>query len=90
MTESVAKSIFQNQILEQYKSFRQNPCQFLGIPQNVNTNPRTLFEQMTGQKIPQEYENNPYGYLQSMASNMPQQQSNPLLAMAQLFYSQNK
>ena len=40
---------------------------------------------MTGQKVPQEYANNPYGYLQMMTNNMPQQQSNPLMSMAQMF-----
>lgn len=52
---------------------------------NAMSDPKALFEQMTGQKVPQEYTNNPYGYLQMMTNNMPQQQGNPLMSMAQMF-----
>lgn len=52
--------------------------------------PRALFEQMSGQKIPDEYANNPYGYLQSMVGNMPQQKGNAMLSMAQMFYGGGK
>ena len=41
--------------------------------------PRAIFEQMTGQKVPDEYANNPLGYLMSL--NMPQQQMNPMVNM---------
>lgn len=86
----MANSIFQTQLMQQYKQFRQNPMQFLAsrnmnVPMNAMSDPKALFEQMTGQKIPQEYANNPYGYLQMMTNNMPQQQSNPLMSMAQMF-----
>ena len=84
----MANSIFQKQIQEQYQQFRQNPTKFL-VGMEIG-DPKAMIEKMSGHKIPDEYANNPYGYLQSMVGNMPQQQGNAMLSMAQMFYGGGK
>lgn len=67
----VANSIMQNQLMQDYNAFLQNPDQFLSerdiqfTPADMN-NPKALFEKATGQKVPDEYANNPLGYLQTL------------------------
>lgn len=80
----VANSIIQNQILQNFQTFRKNPAQFLAsknmnIAPNQMNDPKAIFEQMTGTKVPDEYADNPMGYLMSL--NLPQQQVNPMVNM---------
>ena len=78
----VANPILQRQILQNFDVFMKNQSQFLqsnNIAPSQMNDPRAIFEQMTGQKVPDEYANNPLGYLMSL--NMPQQQMNPMVNM---------
>lgn len=57
----------------QLGQLKANPAKFLAsrqlnIPQGVNT-PQQMIESITGIKIPNEYENNPSGYLDYLVSN---------------------
>ena len=77
-------------MVQQYQQFRKDPATFLGVknmPAGImsDSTGKAAFEYMTGQQIPDEYANNPRGYLQSMISNMPAQQGNTMLSMAQMF-----
>lgn len=78
----VANPIIQNQILQNFNTFMNNRTGFCANnhinPSQMN-DPKAVFEQMTGQKVPDEYANNPLGYLMSL--NIPQQQMNPMVNM---------
>ena len=84
-------SIFQRQIQNQLGQLKANPAKFLAtrkynIPENVNT-PQQMVESITGIQIPDEYINNPNGYLGYLISNgqMSQQQQQQILNSAKMF-----
>lgn len=87
----MANSVFQNQISRQYQQFRKDPTTFLGmsnVPQYVMTDRtgKAAFEYMTGQKVPDEYANNPRGYAQQMMNTqMNEQQRNTFGMMLNMF-----
>lgn len=78
----VANPIMQKQLIDNYDAFMNNPKQMLTSmnipfnPSNIN-NPKAMFEQLTGQKVPDEYANNPLGYLQAISG----QNANPMINM---------
>lgn len=80
----MANPIMQKQIIENYNAFLNNPKQALTNmnipfdPAKMN-DPKALFEQATGQKVPDEYANNPLGYLQAMSGR----NANPLINIFQ-------
>ena len=87
----VANSVFQNQMAQQYQTFRKDPAAFLGlsnVPQDVmaDSSGKAAFEYMTGQKIPDEYANNPMGYAkQVMNTQMNEKQRNTFGMMMNMF-----
>ena len=59
----------------------------INIPEDQAQSPQQMIEYITGQKIPQEYVNNPNGYLNYLTNNsqMSQQQQAQMLNMAKFF-----
>ena len=75
----------------QLGQLKANPAKFLAsrqfnIPENVNT-PQQMVESITGVQIPDEYANNPNGYLGYLISNgqMSPQQQQQILNSAKMF-----
>lgn len=75
----------------QLGQLKANPAKFLAsrqlnIPQGVNT-PQQMVESITGVQIPDEYVNNPNGYLGYLISSgqMSQQQQQQILNSARMF-----
>lgn len=75
----------------QLSQLKANPAKFLAsrqldIPQGVDT-PQQMIESITGIQIPDEYANNPNGYLGYLISNgqLPQQQQQQILSYAKMF-----
>lgn len=75
----------------QLGQLKANPAKFLAsrqlnIPQGVNT-PQQMIESITGIQIPNEYENNPSGYLDYLVSNgrISSQQQQQILNSAKMF-----
>lgn len=85
-------SIFQKQMMDQLAQLKSNPVQFLvsrqlNIPQNLSGSPQQMIEYITGQKIPDECNNNPNAYLNYLTNNsqMSQQQQAQMLNTARFF-----
>lgn len=75
----------------QLGQLKANPAKFLAsrqlnIPQGINT-PQQMVESITGIQIPDEYVNNPNGYLGYLISSgqMSQQQQQQILNSARMF-----
>lgn len=75
----------------QLGQLKANPAKFLAsrqlnIPQGVNS-PQQMVESITGVQIPDEYINNPNGYLGYLISNgqLSQQQQQQILSYAKMF-----
>lgn len=75
----------------QLGQLKANPAKFLAsrqlnIPQGVNT-PQQMVESITGVQIPDEYINNPNGYLGYLISNgqLSQHQQQQILSYAKMF-----
>lgn len=75
----------------QLGQLKANPAKFLAsrmynIPQGINS-PQQIIESITGIQIPDEYVNNPSGYLGYLISNgqMSQQQQQQILNSAKMF-----
>ena len=75
----------------QLGQLKANPAKFLAsrqlnIPQGINT-PQQMVESITGVQIPDEYINNPNGYLGYLISNgqLSQQQQQQILSYAKMF-----
>lgn len=75
----------------QLGQLKANPVKFLAsrqfnIPQGVNS-PQQMVESITGIQIPDEYVNNPNGYLGYLISSgqIPQQQQQQILNSAKMF-----
>ena len=84
-------SIFQRQIQNQLGQLKANPVRFLAsrqlnIPDGINT-PQQMIESITGIQIPNEYINNPNGYLNYLLSsgNVPPQMQQQILNSAKMF-----
>lgn len=74
----------------QLGQLKANPAKFLAsrqlnIPQGINT-PQQMVESITGVQIPDEYTNNPNGYLEYLLSSgkIPQQQQMQILNAAKM------
>lgn len=83
--------MFQRQMQNQLGQLKANPAKFLAsrqlnIPQGINS-PKQMVESITGMQIPDEYANNPKGYLNYLITNnqIPQQQQNQILNAAKMF-----
>ena len=75
----------------QLGQLKANPVKFLAsrqlnIPQGVNS-PQQMVESITGIQIPDEYANNPAGYMNYLMSNgqIPQQQQNQIMSFMNMF-----
>ena len=75
----------------QLGQLKANPAKFLAsrqlnIPQGVNT-PQQMVESITGIQIPDEYINNPSGYMNYLMSNgqIPQQKQNQIMSFMNMF-----
>lgn len=75
----------------QLGQLKANPVKFLAsrqlnIPQGINS-PKQMVESITGIQIPDEYTNNPAGYMNYLMSNgqIPQQQQNQIMSFMNMF-----
>ena len=75
----------------QLGQLKANPAKFLAsrqlnIPQGISS-PKQMIESITGVQIPDEYANNPSGYMNYLISNVqiPQQQQNQIVNFMNMF-----